>query len=206
MDFNDIIFALHALVLCVIILSQYLFTDLWGFTPAAGNRPSKVITGIATGCVLGVLLTYLIAAGASGSASGASSASSGVVDPAEDWCALDVVYAVGYVKLLVTLVKYTPQVIANWRNKSTTGWSIWQVLLDLIGGVLSVGQLGIDSYLQRDWSGVTGNPIKFALGNVSIVYDTIFIVQHYGLYRKKQGSAAAEEDEERQRLLDAERR
>ena len=62
------------------------------------------------------------------------------------------------------------------------GWSISQILLDFAGGVLSIAQQGIDSYLQGDWSGVTGNPVKFALGNVSMVYDTVFITQHYILY------------------------
>lgn len=106
--------------------------------------------------------------------------------PTEDasgWCALDVAYAVSYVKLVVTLVKFTPQVIANYRNKSTRGWAIGQILLDVAGGVLSVAQQCVDSWLQRDWSGITGNPVKFALGNVSMVYDAVFIWQHYVLYR-----------------------
>ena len=76
-----------------------------------------------------------------------------------------------------------PQVLTNYRNKSTTGWSIEQILLDFLGGILSLAQLGIDSYLQHDWSGVTGNPVKFALGNLAIIFDIIFMVQHYWLYR-----------------------
>lgn len=44
-------------------------------------------------------------------------------------------------------------------------------------------QLIIDSSRQDDWSGLTGNPVKLGLGNVSIVFDLIFIVQHYWLYR-----------------------
>jgi cystinosin len=82
-----------------------------------------------------------------------------------------------------------PQVLTNYRNSSTHGWSIAQILLDFAGGILSIAQLGIDSYLQHDWSGVTGNPVKFALGNVSIFFDVIFIVQHYCLYRGKKGKA-----------------
>ena len=33
-----------------------------------------------------------------------------------------------------------------------------------------------------DWSGVTGDPVKFGLGFVSIVFDIIFMWQHYVLY------------------------
>ncbi|KAG6021062.1 hypothetical protein E4U41_002631, partial [Claviceps citrina] len=96
---------------------------------------------------------------------------------------LDVVYALGYVKLLISLIKLWPQILTNYRNKSTRGWSVWQVTLDLAGGVLSTAQQAIDSYLQHDWSGITGNPVKFALGNISFVYDAIFLAQHYVLYR-----------------------
>jgi cystinosin len=104
------------------------------------------------------------------------------VDAKTSWCALDVVYAVSYVKLCITLIKYTPQIVTNYRNRSTKGWSIGQILLDLSGGMLSITQQSIDSYLQRDWSGITGNPVKFALGNVSMIYDCIFMTQHYVLY------------------------
>lgn len=47
--------------------------------------------------------------------------------------------------------------------------------------------MGIDSYLQGDWSGVTGNPVKLALGNVSIFFDVVFLVQHFWLYRGRGG-------------------
>lgn len=62
------------------------------------------------------------------------------------------------------------------------GWNINQILLDLAGGVLSILQLVMDSSLQSDWSGITGNPVKLFLGNISIISDLIFIIQHYILY------------------------
>jgi len=98
------------------------------------------------------------------------------------------------VKLLITLVKYMPQVITNYNNQSTHGWSIHQILLDFTGGILSVSQLFIDSYLQGDWSGITGNPVKLALGNISVFFDIIFITQHYWLY---QGNGLPESQEGR---------
>ena len=47
-----------------------------------------------------------------------------------------------------------------------------------------MAQLVLDSSLQSDWSGITGNPVKLLLGNVSIFFDAIFCIQHYLLYRK----------------------
>ncbi|KAK3056486.1 hypothetical protein LTR53_020470, partial [Teratosphaeriaceae sp. CCFEE 6253] len=56
------------------------------------------------------------------------------------------------------------------------------VLLDFSGGILSLLQLVIDSALQADWSGLTGNPVKLGLANISLIFDVIFIAQHYVLY------------------------
>jgi cystinosin len=84
--------------------------------------------------------------------------------------------------LILTVWKYVPQVFANFKRQSTVGWSITQQLLDFSGGLLSMIQLLIDSSLQADWSGLTGNPVKFGLANISLLFDIIFITQHYVLY------------------------
>lgn len=115
-------------------------------------------------------------------------------NPKTSWAWLDVIYTISYVKLLITLVKYAPQLVYNFKNHSTEGWSIWQILLDFLGGMLSIAQLMIDSWLQGDWSGVTGNPVKFGLGNVSMLYDLVFMTQHYILYRDDSSVKNSEED------------
>lgn len=82
------------------------------------------------------------------------------------------------------------------------GWNIWTILLDLIGGVLSLLQLVLDSSLQSDWSGITGNPAKLLLGNITIFFDLIFIVQHYILYRDAPGPKAQAGPDSTTPLLD----
>jgi len=52
----------------------------------------------------------------------------------------------------------------------------------LTGGVLSFVQLMIDAYRSDDWTAITGNPVKFALSWLSILFDIVFIVQHFVLY------------------------
>jgi cystinosin len=37
----------------------------------------------------------------------------------------------------------------NFKRKSTIGWSIGNILLDLTGGVLNFGQMGVQSIDQR---------------------------------------------------------
>lgn len=39
------------------------------------------------------------------------------------------------------ILKYIPQVVLNIRRRSTKGWTIWNVILDLTGGLLSVVQV-----------------------------------------------------------------
>ncbi|KAK5141632.1 hypothetical protein LTR04_002530 [Oleoguttula sp. CCFEE 6159] len=110
-------------------------------------------------------------------------------------------YALSAIKLIITVYKYTPQVRTNYLQQSTHGWSIWQILLDLTGGVLSFAQLLTDSALQRNWSGITGNPIKVGLAGVSAGFDLIFIVQHYWLYAGGKEKTLDAEEEERRPLL-----
>lgn len=81
------------------------------------------------------------------------------------------------------MVKYFPQVWINYKRKSTIGWSILQIVFDLIGGGFSLAQVFLDSALDRDWSGITGNPAKLLLANITVCFDLIFVFQHYVLYR-----------------------
>ena len=70
------------------------------------------------------------------------------------------------------------KVMLNYRRKSTSGWEIWNILLDFSGGSLSIVQLVGDSLaearkqgLAHGWTGIIGNPAKFGLGLVSVSFD-----------------------------------
>jgi hypothetical protein len=54
-------------------------------------------------------------------------------------------YFLSYIKLVISFVKYIPQVLLNYRRKTTAGWSMENVMLDIVGGCLSVVQLVMDS-------------------------------------------------------------
>ncbi|KAF5306125.1 hypothetical protein FQR65_LT07401 [Abscondita terminalis] len=96
---------------------------------------------------------------------------------------LDFLYYSSYVKLLITVLKYIPQAFMNYKRKSTLGWSIGVVLLNLIGGICSLGQMIFDSYNYDDWLSIFGNPTKFGLGLFTVLFQIVFIVQHYVLYK-----------------------
>ncbi|KAF1964722.1 L-cystine transporter-like protein [Bimuria novae-zelandiae CBS 107.79] len=181
--FNDFLFAAHGAFMCVILYSQF-YSGIWDFRVGARQKASKVALGIFWGCVLAILVVVFLA-----QILGKDSGN----DPS-DWAWIDVIYALGYVKLITVVVKYIPQAWVNFKRKSTDGWSIYPMLLDFAGGWLSMAQLFLDASLQNDWSGITGNPVKFGLSNITIVFDVIFFVQHYILYRYPVKSAEEEED------------
>lgn len=89
------------------------------------------------------------------------------------------------IKVFLTAIKYTPQAVMNYRRQSTVGFSIVAILLDLSGAILSLMQLVLDSSMQGDWSGAVGNIAKLLLGNITVLFDLIFIFQHFVLYRER---------------------
>ncbi|EKF39160.1 cystinosin, putative [Trypanosoma cruzi marinkellei] len=161
---NDVVFAVYALVCCLVNGLQIIFFD----------RGDQKMSIIATGLIgliffVIVLWTCLIAGG---------------VHRDVFFNYLDLLYGLSLIKLGVSTVKYVPQVYLNYKRKCTIGWNIWNILLDFTGGILSILQEVIDSWVTDDWDGMTGNPVKFALGSVSILYDLVFFVQHFLLYNK----------------------
>lgn len=56
---------------------------------------------------------------------------------------LSYIYFFSYVKMLLTIAKYIPQAVFNYRRKSTAGWSIHNIILDFNGGMLSIGQMAL---------------------------------------------------------------
>ena len=155
---NDLAFSSHGIFACLITILQCIVFQ------RGGQRISKtcwvILAGIGIYTVSILLCKYF-----------------GVLL----W--LDCLIYFSYVKIVVTIVKYIPQAYMNYERKSTDGWNIMLVLLDLTGGVFSSGQMIIDGYNYNDWSSLLGNPTKFGIALVTYVFDFIFILQHYVLYR-----------------------
>eukprot|EP00008_Paramoeba_atlantica_P007688 CAMPEP_0201485642 /NCGR_PEP_ID=MMETSP0151_2-20130828/9741_1 /ASSEMBLY_ACC=CAM_ASM_000257 /TAXON_ID=200890 /ORGANISM="Paramoeba atlantica, Strain 621/1 / CCAP 1560/9" /LENGTH=122 /DNA_ID=CAMNT_0047869875 /DNA_START=676 /DNA_END=1044 /DNA_ORIENTATION=+ len=90
-----------------------------------------------------------------------------------------------YAKLIVSFIKYVPQAYFNYQRKSTVGWSIYNILLDFTGGVLSLLQGVLDWINSGNYRLFLGDPVKFGLSLFSIFFDIIFMIQHYILYPDK---------------------
>ncbi|XP_047443114.1 cystinosin [Mugil cephalus] len=158
-DANDVFFSLHAVLLCLVYVSQAVIYE------RGGQRVSRVARAL---LVIGwafALISLFVA-----------------ISKRITW--LDYLYYFSYIKLAVTLVKYVPQAYMNYRRKSTEGWSIGNVLLDFTGGTLSILQMILESYNNDEWMLIFGDPTKFGLGLFSVVFDILFMTQHYCLYRQ----------------------
>lgn len=57
------------------------------------------------------------------------------------WCLTTVCSIRRQTQVVTGILKYVPQVVLNARRRSTTGWTIWNVILDFTGGLLSVVQV-----------------------------------------------------------------
>ncbi|KAK9836390.1 hypothetical protein WJX84_007513 [Apatococcus fuscideae] len=160
---NDLIFAAHAFILSSITLTQcgfYSKCNPW----TRASQPCRIFLWAAAISTAAFTLGIL----------------AGMWQSALSW--LTFLYFLSYIKLAITLAKYAPQVALNYRHKSTQGFSIGTALYDFTGGLLSIAQQILDGILMQDFSAITGSPVKFGLGMISLVYDVIFMVQHYLLY------------------------
>eukprot|EP01129_Flabellula_baltica_P016641 TRINITY_DN8_c1_g2_i1.p1 TRINITY_DN8_c1_g2~~TRINITY_DN8_c1_g2_i1.p1 ORF type:complete len:254 (-),score=20.73 TRINITY_DN8_c1_g2_i1:716-1477(-) len=89
----------------------------------------------------------------------------------------------GYCKMVITFLKYMPQAYLNFARKSTEGWSIANIILDLTGSILSFGQMFVEAAYKDDWTIFTGDVPKLGLSLISFAFDILFVIQHYILYR-----------------------
>ncbi|KAI8358456.1 PQ loop repeat-domain-containing protein [Choanephora cucurbitarum] len=130
--FNDIAFAVHAFIISSFTLMQ---TFHYKRDPTQGlSTVAKYFVGITTLGIIGFFLA--------------------VVNGWALW--IDLLYYLSFIKMGVSFIKYMPQVWINFKRKSTVGWSIHNILLDLTGGLLSILQLFLDASLSGDWSGIYG--------------------------------------------------
>jgi cystinosin len=166
-EIHDVLFALHGLLLTLLTMCQCYYYD------GRKQCPSYLTIFVCFVVITAPTIWYASVAPA---------------------LPLDLVYFMSYEKMFITLVKYAPQAVYNARRKSTIGWSIGNILLDLTGGVLSLAQLLLDGVATGDFSNILGNPVKLGLGLITIVYDTIFCLQHYVWYPSQHGDASKTED------------
>ncbi|KAF2352188.1 PQ-loop repeat [Trinorchestia longiramus] len=157
---NDVIFPLYAVLCTAVQIIQCFF-----YPKAEGQKvswPCRIISAI---LLLIVLLSCIL------------------VPILDDFLWIDVLYLMSYVKLFISMIKYAPQLFTNFKAKSTAGWSIFQVMLDFTGGVMSIIQMFLIADNYDDINSVLSDPTKLGLGLLSIFFNILFFIQHFVLYR-----------------------
>jgi cystinosin len=172
---NDIAFAVHALILSTIwVLQIWYYNRIQSSSLSSTPKhspPASNITLLAIGTIVTLSIIYALLILILSPSSSQSNLTGW-------WNWLAFMYTLANIKVVITIVKYCPQVLLNCRRKSTVGWNIWNILLDFLGGILSVTQLILDSWCTTHdfWSGIAGYPAKFVLGCVSILFDVSSIL------------------------------
>ena len=155
---NDVAFSVHGIFACLITAFQCMVY----------SRGSQKISKICLIITFAIII-YVVAIG--------------VCKILSIFLWLDFLTYLSDIKILITIIKYIPQAYMNYQRKSTSGWSIWLVLLDLVGGIFSTCQMIIDGFNFNDWSSIIGNPTKFVISIITYIFDSIFILQHYVFYK-----------------------
>eukprot|EP01057_Protomagalhaensia_wolfi_P003914 Protomagalhaensia_wolfi_Nauph_80__3913@NODE_396_length_2611_cov_285_088647_g300_i0_p1_GENE_NODE_396_length_2611_cov_285_088647_g300_i0NODE_396_length_2611_cov_285_088647_g300_i0_p1_ORF_typecomplete_len283_score16_99PQloop/PF04193_14/5_4e14PQloop/PF04193_14/2_6e03PQloop/PF04193_14/6e12PQloop/PF04193_14/5_2e03_NODE_396_length_2611_cov_285_088647_g300_i07981646 len=166
---QDVCFAVHALVLTIVLLLQFKIyaTSRLRVHPATRALIGAVMVGWLINAFLW-LSGFIRFIPFSGNTTRSS------------W---SVVEFFGFTNVLITMVKYAPQVYHNYRRKSTVGLDIRTFLLDMAGGTLAMLQTALLAIHYDDTRYFTNNLTKLLLCCVGLSYDTIIIYQHYIQYR-----------------------
>ena len=156
----DLAFALHGFVITIVILGQTFYYP-------------RIVNRLNSGAILILLITIVM-----------SVVYYFLNINVYDGKTSDTWIFIGLSKALLSLVKYLYQIFLNYDRKSTHGFSIINVILDMTGGITSLIQviLKILWYSEEVFGDKTNIP-KMALSVVVLLFDLILIYQHYGIYR-----------------------
>ena len=96
-----------------------------------------------------------------------------IIEPSDFWNVLSIM---GYGKLILSIIKYFPVAYWNYKRKSTKGWPLPKMLLDFLGGLLSLisGLVSMENGF---------NFAKTGLAILTIAYNLVFFFQRFCLYR-----------------------
>ncbi|KAH7544631.1 cystinosin homolog [Ziziphus jujuba] len=156
---SDVAMAIHALLLTLFAMFQVAIYE------RGGQKFSKICIVLVASVWLTAGICFFIAL------------------PTNSW--LWLVYILNTIQVFMTVIKYAPQAIMNFLRKSTDGFSIFYILFDFTGDVANLAQMAVQSINQGSLVNFYGNIGKTMICLLSILFDLIFMSQHYLLYPAK---------------------
>jgi cystinosin len=170
---QDIVFAAHAVLITIFTIIQiFIYYDEKDADQKVSSTCKLIIICLIWGVLQIIFIERVL----------------GLYDPHNPYNFNSVIY-LGWCKVFISFIKYMPQAYFNYKRKSTEGWSIYNILLDFTGGTFSFAQNIIDTIrgqkiiIDDPTQSHALNIAKYALSIISIVFDILFITQHYCLYR-----------------------
>eukprot|EP00392_Amoebophrya_sp_AT5.2_P010877 g10944.t1 len=91
----------------------------------------------------------------------------------------------GFIKVVITAVKYPSQILLNCQRRSTAGLAKTTYLLDLTGGCCSVLQNLVLAWLKHDREILFANLPKLIIGGLACGYDLVILSQFHIYDRSK---------------------
>lgn len=156
----DLFYSIHGLTLLTILCSQVFYGNrIWEFR---NERKSYKLHTLSKMILLFIIL-FVIFSWKFG-------------DPTFSF--LNFAMNLAYFKIIMSLIKYIPQVLHNYRRKSMHGISRLQIILDLIGALFSFTEF----YLKNDLpilEAIDSNRGKFGITCVTFLFGIIYLIQIY---------------------------
>ncbi|AAS52950.2 AER269Cp [Eremothecium gossypii ATCC 10895] len=170
---SDYWYAMHSWLLNGLLASQVLWgTRLWGFTGEPANRMStahRKMMQLFIGLFCIGTVQYVVSITQTG---------------LNNQSTLFYCHVLYFIKIIMSVLKYIAQAKHNYERKSTVGFSMLSVSLDICGGVFSLAQLVLDLTEKSGISVTTvkANSGKLGIGLVSLLFNFVYISQ-WLLYR-----------------------
>lgn len=164
----DLLFVAHGLILNLITLSQLYCYKLWHFKRR--NLRVSFSTYLFFFVFFAFQATYYILS----------------IKDATTYNLMVYTVNLSLWKVIISFIKYLPQLYFNFKRKSMIGYPIMSIWLDLLGGTFAMLQLFHDySLVSVKWDLsvlISNNKGKFWLSMVTFFFDFCFIVQYYLVY------------------------
>lgn len=184
---QDVLFACHAFLATLITIGQvFLYRDKEDPSQTVSHTSISITICIWWGFFVVILIEQILH----------------LYDPyhppKDTKFAFNSIFYLGWMKAFISFIKYLPQVLLNIKRKSTKGWSIFNILLDFTGGSFSFIQNIIDSIygcgkvISGDGGLLYLNIVKYAISVMSMIFDIIFMIQHYIIYKNPPEESALE--------------
>lgn len=156
----DLFYAYHGLILLLVLLSQIIYgNSMWGFKNERKRFKIHKLSKL-------VVILFIIFAIYNWKFDN------------EVFAFLNFALNLAYFKIIISLIKYIPQVLHNYERKSMYGISKLQISLDLIGSFFSLSEFLLRNDLPL-FEAIDSNRGKFGITVVTFLFGTIFMIQIY---------------------------